>query len=159
MTKLKIIPLLFSIGVCFLAAAVGSAFTVGAIDTWYVTLNKPFFSPPNWIFGPVWTLLYLMMGMSLYLVWVTKIDKKTKRRAITFFFIQLGLNLLWSILFFGLKSPSAALLGIIVLWIAICLTIINFLRVSKLAAWLLIPYIAWVSFATILNLSILLLNR
>ena len=159
MTKLKIIPLLFSVGICFLAAAIGSAFTAGAIDTWYVTLDKPFFSPPNWVFGPVWTLLYLMMGISLYLVWITKIDKKTKRQAITFFFIQLGFNALWSILFFGLKSPSAALLGIIVLWIAICLTFRNFLRVSNLAAWLLIPYLAWVSFATILNLSILLLNR
>lgn len=159
MTKFKIIPLLFSVGICFLAAALGSAFTTGAIDTWYATLNKPFFNPPNWVFGPVWTLLYLLMGISLYLIWITKTDKKTKRQALTFFFIQLGLNALWSILFFGLKSPSAALVGIIVLLIAICLTIRNFLRVSKLAAWLLIPYLAWVSFATILNLSILLLNR
>jgi tryptophan-rich sensory protein len=158
-TKLKIIPLLFSVGICFLAAALGSAFTIGAIDTWYVTLNKPFFSPPNWVFGPVWTLLYLMMGISLYLVWITKIDKKTKRQAITFFFIQLGLNALWSILFFGLKSPSAAFVGIVLLWLAIFLTIKNFLKISRVAGWLLIPYLVWVSFATILNLSILLLNR
>lgn len=157
--KLKIIPLLFSVGVCFLAAAVGSVFTTGAIDTWYATLNKPFFNPPNWLFGPVWTLLYLMMGISLYLVWTTKIDKEKKRQAITFFFIQLGLNVLWSILFFGLKSPSVALLGIIFLWISICLTIKKFLKASKLAGWLLVPYLAWVSFATVLNLSILLLNR
>lgn len=159
MNNLKFIPLFFSIGVCFLAAAAGSAFTMESINTWYVTLNKPFFNPPNWVFGPVWTLLYLLMGISLYLVWITKTGKEKKRQAITLFFIQLGFNVLWSILFFGLKSPSAALLGIIVLWMAIILTIRNFLGVSKLAAWLLIPYLAWVSFATILNLSIFLLNR
>ncbi len=159
MTKLKIIPLLFSIGICFLASALGSAFTIGAIDTWYVTLNKPFFSPPNWVFGPVWTLLYLMMGISLYLVWIAKVDKKIKRQAIILFFIQLGLNALWSILFFGLKSPSAAFVGIALLWIAIFLTIRNFLQISKTAGWLLVPYLAWVSFATILNLTMVLLNR
>lgn len=159
MTKLKIIPLLFSIGVCFLAAAVGSVFTIGAIDTWYVTLDKPFFSPPNWVFGPVWTLLYLLMGISLYLVWITKTEKRQKKLGITFFFIQLGLNALWSIIFFGLKSPSVAFVGIILLWLAIFLTIKNFLQLSKAAGWLLVPYLAWVSFATILNLSIVLLNR
>lgn len=159
MTKLKIIPLFFSIGVCFLAAAVGSAFTTGAIDTWYATLNKPFFSPPNWVFGPVWTLLYLLMGIALYLVWVANGDKKAKRQGLTFFFIQLVFNVLWSILFFGLKSPSLAFVEIIILWIAIFLTIRSFFKISKLAGWFLIPYIAWVSLASILNLSIVLLNR
>ena len=159
MPRLKIIPLVLSTGVCFLAAGVGSAFTTGAIDTWYATLNKPFFSPPNWIFGPVWTLLYLLMGISLYLVWVTKTEKKAKRQGITFFFIQLTLNALWSILFFGLKSPTAAFIGIIALWLAIFLTIKNFLPISKAAGWLLIPYIVWVSFASVLNLSVALLNR
>ncbi len=158
MTKLKITPLFFSIGVCFLAAGIGSLFTTSAIDTWYATLQKPFFNPPSWVFGPVWTLLYLLMGISLYIVWITKTDKKTKRKAITFFFIQLALNVLWSILFFGLKSPIAAFIGIIVLWLAILLTIKNFLQISKAAGWLLIAYLAWVSFATILNLSIVILN-
>lgn len=159
MGKLKIIPLMISIGVCFLAAAIGSAFTTGAIDTWYATLNKPFFSPPNWVFGSVWTMLYLLMGISLYLVWVSKAQQKAKRLAMTFFFIQLGLNALWSILFFGLKSPSAAFIGIVLLWLTIFLTIRNFLRISKVAGWLLIPYIAWVSFASVLNLAIIILNR
>lgn len=159
MPRLKLIPLVVSIAVCFLAAGVGSAFTAGAIDTWYAALNKPFFNPPNWIFGPVWTLLYLLMGISLYLVWIAKGDKKAKRQAITFFIIQLGLNTLWSILFFGLKSPSAAFIGIVFLWLTIFLTIKNFLRISKVAGWLLIPYIAWVSFASVLNLSIIILNR
>lgn len=158
MTKLKVIPLLFSIGVCFLAAAVGSAFTIGAIDTWYAILNKPFFSPPNWVFGPVWTLLYLMMGISLYLVWIAKTEKKAKRQGLTFFFVQLVLNTFWSILFFGLRSPTAAFIGIIFLWLAIYLTIKKFWHINKLAGQLLIPYLVWVSFATILNLSIVILN-
>ena len=158
MTKIKVLPLILSVGVSFLAAGIGSVFTTSAINTWYTTLQKPFFNPPNWIFGPVWTLLYLMMGISLYLVWVTKTDKKERRQGITFFFIQLVLNVLWSILFFGLQSPAAALIGIIVLWFAILLTIKNFLQISKPAGRLLMPYLAWVSFATILNLSIVFLN-
>jgi len=156
--KLKIVPLLFSIGVCFLAAAVGSAFTIGAINSWYVTLNKPFFSPPNWIFGPVWTLLYLMMGVSLYVYWDTKANIKERRQGLSIFFVQLVLNALWSIIFFGLKSPVAAFVVIILLWLAIYQTIKKFLYASKLAGWLLIPYLAWVSFAAILNISIVCLN-
>ena len=158
MARIKVIPLIASIGVCFSAAALGSAFTISAIDTWYTTLQKPFFNPPNWIFGPVWTLLYLLMGISLYLVWVTKTDKKEKRQGIIFFFVQLALNVLWSIIFFGLKSPSVAFVEIIFLWIAIFLTTKNFLQVSKSAGWLLIPYLVWVSFASILNLSVAIMN-
>lgn len=159
MIKIKILPLVLSVGVCFLAAGIGSVFTTSAIDTWYTTLNKPFFNPPNWVFGPAWTLLYLLMGISLYLVWIAKTGKERKRQAITFFIIQLSLNALWSILFFGLKSPSAAFIGIVLLWITIFLTIKNFLLISKVAGWLLIPYITWVSFASVLNLSIIILNR
>ncbi len=151
--------MVLSIGVCFLAAGIGSVFTASAIDTWYTTLQKPFFNPPNWVFGPVWTLLYLLMGISLYLVWITNIGREKKQQAITFFFIQLALNVLWSILFFGLKSPSAAFVGIVLLWLAIFLTIKNFLKISRVAGWLLVPYIAWVSFASVLNLSIIILNR
>ena len=159
MTRLKIIPLVFSIGICFLAAGIGSVFTTSAIDTWYTTLQKPFFNPPNWVFGPVWTLLYLLMGISLYTFWNTKTHTKEKRRGLNLFFVQLALNVLWSILFFGLKSPIGAFIGIILLWLAIYLTIRKFLEVSKLAGWLLIPYLAWASFATILNLSTVFLNR
>ena len=151
MTKIKLIPLVLSIGVCFLAAAVGSVFTTSAIDTWYTTLQKPFFNPPNWIFRPVWTLLYLMMGISLYIFWNTRTNAKEKRRGLSLFFVQLALNVLWSILFFGLKSPIGAFIGIILLLFAIYLTIRKFLEASKLAGWLLTPYLAWVSFATILK--------
>lgn len=159
MTKVKILPLVISVGVCFLAAGIGSVFTTSAIDTWYTTLQKPVFSPPNWIFGPVWTLLYLMMGISLYTFWNKKTPTNEKRQGFSLFFVQLTLNVLWSILFFGLKSPIAALIGIIFLWFAIYLTIRKFLEASKLAGWLLIPYLVWVSFATILNLAIVFLNR
>lgn len=158
-TKIKILPLVLSVGVCFLAAGIGSVFTTSAIDTWYTTLQKPVFNPPSWIFGPVWTLLYLVMGISLYIFWNTKTNAKEKRQGLSLFFVQLALNVLWSILFFGLKSPIAAFFGIILLWLVIFLTIKNFLQISKAAGWLLIPYIAWVSFAAVLNLSIVILNR
>lgn len=158
MPKIKVLPLTLSIGICFLAAAIGSVFTTSAIDTWYVTLNKPFFNPPNWVFAPVWSILYLTMAISLYLVWNGKGEKKEKSLGIKYFFAQLILNTLWSILFFGLKSPPLAFLGILLLWVAICLTIRSFSRISKAAELLLIPYLAWVSFATILNLTIVLLN-
>ena len=148
-----------SVGVCFLAAGIGSLFTTSAIDTWYTTLQKPFFSPPNWIFGPVWTLLYLLMGISLYMVWVAKTEGRLRRQGITFFLIQLVLNAFWSMLFFGLKSPEAAFIEIIILWFAILLTIKYFLQISKPAGRLLLPYIVWVSFAIVLNLSIAILNR
>lgn len=159
MAKIRIIPLISSIGVCFLAAGIGSIFTISTIGTWYTTLQKPVFSPPNWIFGPVWTLLYLMMGVSLYIFWNTKTNTKERHQGFSLFFVQLALNVLWSLLFFGLKSPIAAFIGIIILWFAIYLTIRKFLQVSKFAGWFLIPYLAWVSFATILNFSIAVLNR
>ncbi len=149
--SIKIPKLIFSIGLCLGAGIVGSFFTVSAIPDWYVTLNKPFFSPPNWIFGPVWTILYILMGISLYLVWV-------KRKVPTIFWIQLILNASWSIIFFGMKNPGLALVDIIALWIAIVLTIKAFSKINKLASRLLWPYLAWVSFATFLNLAIVLLN-
>lgn len=142
----------------FLAAAIGSYATFPAIPTWYATLEKPFFSPPNWLFGPVWTILYLLMGIALYLVWSAPDTKSLKRRGITLFFAQLVLNTCWSIVFFGLQSPLFALIVIIALWILILLTLKSFLKVSKVAGWLLVPYLAWVSFATLLNAAIVYLN-
>jgi len=159
MKKVKIIPLFQSLGVCLLAGFVGSLFTFESIPTWYATLNKPFFNPPNWIFGPVWTLLYIMMGVSLYLVWTANTKKAEKQQGMKNFIIQLALNAIWSIVFFGMHSPFLALLVIVVLWIMIFQTIKYFRQISKTAAWLLIPYLAWVSFASLLNLSIMLLNR
>ena len=146
------IPKLFlSIGLCIGAGILGSFFTVSSISTWYVTLNKPFFSPPNWIFAPVWTILYILMGISLYLVW--------QRKSVhSVFWVQLTSNVAWSIIFFGMKNPTFALVDIVALWVSILLTIKYFYIVSKLAAYLLIPYFLWVSFASILNLMIVLLN-
>jgi len=146
-----------SIFICLLAGVVGSIFTASAIPTWYAALVKPFFAPPNWVFGPVWTTLYVLMGISLFLIWRKGINKKTKA-AINIFGIQLALNVLWSLAFFGMKSPIAGFAVIIALWAAIATTIMKFMKIEKNAGLILIPYIAWVSVATLLNLSIVLLN-
>ncbi len=155
----KILKLVFSIGVCFLVAGIGSAITLPSISTWYATLNKPFFSPPNFLFGPVWTILYFLMGVSLFIIWDKNLKNKNKDKTIKTFILQLILNLLWSLVFFGLHQPLLAFIAIIVLWIAIFITIKYFYKISQLAAYLLIPYIVWVSFASILNLAIVLLNK
>ena len=137
---------------CQAAGTIGSIFTFSAIPNWYAYLNKPFFNPPNWIFGPVWTTLYTLMGISVYLVW-------KKRKGIPFWFwVQLVLNALWSILFFGLQNPILAFVGVIFLWLSIFLTITSFYRIHKTAAYLLVPYLLWVTFASLLNASIALLN-
>ena len=149
------LKLISSIIICELAGILGSIFTISSVSTWYITLNKPFFNPPSWLFGPVWTALYLLMGISLYLIWT---NKKRTKKALTIFGIQLILNTLWSILFFGLKTPLFAFIEIIFLWIAIMLSIQYFYKINKTAAYLLIPYILWVSFAAILNFSIFVLN-
>lgn len=151
----NISKLIISIALCLSAGALGSLFTSSSIPTWYAALQKPAFNPPSWIFGPVWTLLYIMMGIALYLVWT---NKKKSKTAITIFGIQLALNALWSILFFGLKSPLYAFIDIIALWITILLAIIYFYKTSKTAAYLLIPYILWVSFASVLNFYLMILN-
>lgn len=154
----KFLRLGISVLVCQLAGAIGALFTSSAIPTWYATLQKPGFSPPNWIFAPVWTLLYLLMGVSLYLVWNNGLAEEKTKKALFVFALQLVLNIAWSFLFFGLHSPALALAGIIVLWLAILLTMIKFYAVSKTAACILLPYLLWVSFATILNFSVLILN-
>lgn len=149
--SVKIPRLILSIGICLGAGILGSFFTVSSIPTWYATLNKPEFSPPNWIFAPVWTILYILMGYSLYLVW-------TKKKVPSIFWIQLILNATWSIVFFGMRNPSLALVDIVALWVTIVLTIKAFYKINKTAAYLLLPYLLWVSFASILNLMIVLLN-
>jgi translocator protein len=156
--NINYIKLAVSIIICQLAGFVGSFFTVSSISSWYSTLNKPFFNPPNLIFGPVWITLYFLMGISIYLIWNKGIKTKLSKIALSVFVIQLVLNSLWTILFFGLKSPLIAFIEIILLWIFILLTIIYSYKISKLASYLLIPYILWVSFAAILNFSIYLLN-
>ena len=157
MKIIDILRLIASILLCQVAGFLGALFTTPAIPTWYKTLNKPFFTPPNWIFSLVWISLFLLMGISLFMVWRRQDHPKFKT-ALIFFFVQLILNILWSVAFFGLKSPLLGLIDIILLWIAILLTILNFLKVSKIGGLLLVPYLIWVSFATLLNFFLWILN-
>ena len=150
--------LIFCIFICLFAGFIGSFFTTPAIPTWYATLLKPSFAPPNWVFFPVWTSLFIMMGISLFLVWQKGWDDKKVKTAIYIFAVQLVMNVLWSVAFFGLRSPLLGLMEIIILWIAILATTLRFMKVSRTAAYLLVPYILWVSFAAILNFSIWALN-
>lgn len=155
---MKIVRLIIVLGATFLAGFVGQIFTLPSIPTWYAALNKPFFNPPSWIFGPVWTLLYVLMAIAAWLVWNRGLNDVKVKTGLMFFCLQLGLNALWSIIFFGFHLPWLAFIEIVFLWLAIFLTIKAFARVSRLAGWLLVPYILWVSFATILNLAIGVLN-
>jgi benzodiazapine receptor len=147
-----------SIIICQLAGFIGSVFTTPAIPNWFANINKPSFNPPNWVFAPVWTTLYLLMGIALFLIWRKGLNKKDVKIAVSVFAFQLVLNSLWSFLFFGLQSPLAAFIEIIFLWAAILVSIILFFRISKIAGCLLIPYILWVSFASVLNFAIWQLN-
>jgi tryptophan-rich sensory protein len=140
--------------VSLLAGVIGGLFTKTDAGSWYSTIVKPSFNPPNWLFGPVWTLLYILMGISLYLAIIHGAKKKAK----ILFGTQLALNTLWSIIFFGMENPLLAFICIIILWIAILLTIVEFWKTSKTAVYLLMPYILWVTFASALNLAIVLLN-
>ncbi len=158
MQKRVIIKLIASLIICQLAGFVGSLFTTPSIPVWYASLVKPSFTPPNWVFSPVWISLFVLMGISLFLLWEKTLHYPGVKTAMCWFAVQLVLNMLWSILFFGLKSPFLGLIEIIVLWIAIFITILKSLRVSKLAGVLLIPYLIWVSFAAGLNYSIWTLN-
>jgi tryptophan-rich sensory protein len=150
--------LIVSVLGCELVGIMGTPFTIAAIPTWYAALNKPFFAPPSWIFGPAWTILYFLMGVSFYMVWKQGFKKKKIKDAVIFFLIQLTLNFLWSPIFFGLRSPLLGLVVVVTMWIFILLTMIKFYPLSKTATYLLVPYILWVSFATILNAGVLVLN-
>ena len=134
-------------------------FTTPSIPTWYASIEKPSFTPPNSVFGPVWITLFLLMGIALFLVWREGLSDRNVRNTFTLFIVQLVLNVLWSAAFFGLRSPLAGLVVIIVLWAAILLTIIRFFGISRAAGALLIPYIAWVSYAAVLNGALYILNR
>jgi tryptophan-rich sensory protein len=141
------------------AGLIGSIFTASSVTGWYSTVTRPELAPPNWIFGPVWTTLFVLMGIALFLVWKKEDSQKKKvKLALQLFVAQLVLNTLWSVIFFGLQSPGWAFVEIIFLWISITLTITVFTPISRLAAWLLVPYLAWVSFAAYLNYSIWVLN-
>jgi translocator protein len=149
--------LILSLAICQLAGVIGSLFTIASIPTWYATLGKPAFNPPNWIFAPVWIFLYILMGISFYIIWIKK-DLPNFGLLLSLFIFQLVLNSFWTIIFFGLHSPFFAFIEIVTLWFAILFCIILFYRVSKIASFLLIPYILWVTFASILTFAIWKLN-
>lgn len=155
--KSPILKLIGAILFCELAGGIGAIFTTPAINTWYATFEKPVFNPPNWLFAPVWTILFALMGIALYLIWIN--SAQNKRSAYIIFFVQLILNILWSSIFFGAKLPGLALVEIIIMWLAVLLTIIYFYKISKPAGLILLPYLLWVSFATVLNYEIFILNK
>jgi len=153
-----IVKLVISIIACQCAGLIGSIFTTAAIPTWYATLQKPPFTPPNWLFAPAWATLYLLMGISAFIIWRRGLGNPQVKRALFLFVIQLVLNTLWSVVFFGFESPLYGVIVIAALWIAILFTILKFFKVSSMAAVLLLPYILWVTFAAVLNVSIWVLN-
>lgn len=153
------VKLVVSVLVCQLAGFLGGFFTQAAVQSWYPTIRKPVFTPPNWMFGPVWIFLYLLMGIALYLVWNSAGGGHARRVAIILFFIQLGLNVLWSFLFFYLKNPLLGFIEILLLFIFIVLTAWKFFSLNRLAGILFVPYILWVAFASILNYFLWVMNR
>jgi tryptophan-rich sensory protein len=154
----NILKLVISIVACQCAGLIGSIFTMPAISTWYETLAKPSFTPPNWLFAPAWVTLYVLMGVAVFLVWRKGLGIENVKAALITFLVQLVLNVLWSAIFFGAKSLVGGAVVIVLLWIAILFTILRFFKISTVAGGLLIPYILWVTFASALNISILALN-
>jgi benzodiazapine receptor len=158
----NIFKFVISIIVCESVGIIGSFFTFSSVTNWFPTLVKPWFSPPSWLFGPVWIIMYFLMGLSLYIIWNSKAElskQKYRKQFFILFGIQLILNALWSFLFFGLKTPIYGLIDILFLDIVVAMTIIYAYRVSKYAAILLAPYMVWITFATLLNFEIVLLNK
>ena len=156
-TSRQAVGLIIAIATCFAAAGIGGLVTTPQIPGWYANLAKPAWNPPNWIFGPVWSCLYLMMAVAAWLVW-RQAGFAGAKLPLALFAIQLALNSLWSVLFFGLQNPGAAVIEIILLWAAILATLISFWKRSRWAGGLLVPYLAWVTFATVLNVAIWRMN-
>lgn len=154
----KPLMLVFFVALCFAAAGIGAWLTDSSVNTWYQTINKPTWNPPDWVFGPVWTVLYAMMGIAAWLAWLRPAPP-TALQTWTPFGVQLALNTAWSGIFFGLRQPGWALAEMIPLWLAIAATIYVFRQRSRTAAWLLVPYLAWVTFALVLNFELWRLNR
>jgi len=156
----KTVKIVIALIVCLMVGYSASVVTRPSVETWYPTIIKPSFNPPNWIFMPMWTFLYILMAVAAGLVW-DKIKEQNEevKKALGFFLIQLALNAIWSYLFFGLKNPMLALIEIALLFLMIYETYLKFIKINKIAGYLLIPYMAWVAFAGILNASIWWLNR
>ncbi len=159
MKRISFVPLIVSLGIAYSAGFIGSLFTAPAIDTWYDSLLTSRVNPPDWVFGPVWTLLYTLIGVAAYLVYVSAAQRKAKIRAYSIYAAQLVLNASWSIVFFGLQSPGYAFLIILLLLGTIILNGIVFYRLVRVSGLLFIPYVMWVLFASYLNLAIFILNR
>lgn len=157
MNKSQIIKLLVSIILPLALGAIAGMFTSQSVPEWYETLNRPSFNPPNRIFGPVWTILYILMGISLFLIWKQN-SSKERNLAILIFLSQLTLNFLWSFIFFYFNMIGFALIEIILLWINIIIMIVLFFKIKPIAAYINIPYLLWVTFAAVLNASYFLLN-
>lgn len=147
-----------SIIIVFIAGAIGTVATLSEITTWYAALAKPVWAPPNWLFGPVWTTLYVLIGIALFLVWKEGTDRRDVRIALVIFAVQLILNITWSVVFFGYHSLLGGFIVILILWMAILANILAFYLVSKPAGLILIPYIVWVSIASYLNYAVYILN-
>jgi benzodiazapine receptor len=159
MDSSSIIKLIVGILASFAAGGIGSLFTFKVIPTWYASLKKPRYTPPNQAFGPVWTTLYILMGISVFLVWQKGLATNGALLAFVLFWIQLAVNAMWSVIFFGLKSKGGGVITIMVLWLLILATTVTSFRVSAWAGALLIPYIVWVSIASYLNIGVWMLNR
>ena len=156
----KYVKILIFVLTCVGVGYISGMVTRSRVLTWFPTLIKPSFNPPSWVFAPVWSTLYILMGIAAGLVWSRMdFEKEAVRKALLFFAIQLGLNALWSLLFFGLRNPMLAGIEIILLWLMIYETYIKFGKIDKIAGYLFIPYLLWVSFASVLNISIWWLNR
>lgn len=153
----SIFKLAVSISLPLLIGAIAGIFTSKAVPEWYASLNRPSFSPPNWVFGPVWTTLYVLMGISFYMIWKSS-PGKDKNRAMTIYFIQLFFNFIWSFIFFYFKLIGWALADIIILWLLLAAMIVLFYRVKPAAAFMNIPYLLWVTFASVLNGAYFVLN-
>ena len=149
---------IISIALPLAVGAVSGFFTTTSVNGWYAGVNKPSFNPPNWLFAPVWTSLYILMGIACFIIWNNNAETKEKQVALRFYGIQLGLNFLWSFIFFYAQQPGWAFIEIILMWIMILLTTLSFRKISAVSAWLLVPYICWVSFASVLNFAIWYLN-
>ncbi len=153
----KYLKLIVCVLLTLFVGGISGVATASGINNWFMTLNKPFFNPPNYLFGPVWTVLYLLMGISLFLILQSTL-KELKRKALLIFAIQLSLNFLWSFLFFKFQLIGLSFIEIIMIWISILAMIISFYKINRIAAWLQIPYLLWVSFAIVLNGAIWWLN-
>ena len=154
----SIYALFAAVGICLVVGIAASVVTASSIKDWYPLLEKPSWTPPNWLFGPVWSALYVMMGVAAWLVWRDSTGT-VQRRVLLIFASQLILNCIWSFLFFGLRSPGWAVLEIVLLWSMIVVTMFSFAKINRLAAGLLVPYVVWVSFAAALNFAVWNLNR